>query len=264
MADHYQKFNSTINRRDQQNEGDMSEPVSRENWLCRDGKLQVPKGTERAITTVLSGKPRWMGRYYTVETGISSPKSFIYTEDGVLWVMNSLAQTATSILSNLNTNAYPVHQLFKTQNQTKLFLVDGENLFRYDGNNDNNFELLNITDTNGATLDPIDVIEHKDRLCMISETNLYISKNLEPENFADATDSLVIIVGSGRGRNLALGKLEDRLFILTTEGIFVLEGDVISALAQTFEVRLVDERKIIAGRSVANVEKALVFLDVSD
>ena len=232
----------------------------KENWLCRDGKLQKPKGTEKAITTTLSDNPRWSGRYYTIEAGAASPKTFVYTEDGKIWLIDDFAQTASEVSSLLKTNAYPRHQLFKTENQTKLFLVDGLDLYRYDGNNDNTFVRLGLTDTDGASIVPIDVIEHKDRLWMISKTNLYVSKNLDPENFTSATDSLVIIVGSGRGKNLSLGKLEDRLYILNTEGIFVVEGDVISALASTFEVRLVDERKIIASRSVANVERAIIFV----
>ena len=260
MADVFLKFNKTINRRDPRNEGDLEEPWLRENWLCRDGVLKDPRGTEKAITTTLTGTPRWSGRYYTIETGIATPKTFIYTEDGKLWVVDDLAQTAVVVKELLKLNGYPKHQLFKTAAQTKMFLVDGDGFYRYDGNNDNLFEKLTSTDTDGKSIAPIDVIEHKDRLWLMSRTNIYVSKNLDPETFNDATDSIVIIVGSGRGRNLAWGKLEDRLYILNTEGIFVVEGDVISALASTFEVRLVDERKIIASRSVANVERALIFL----
>ena len=260
MADIFLKFTGKIDRRSPPDEGDANDPVLRENWLARDGILKKPKGTEKAIINTLTDIPRWLGRYYTIETGAVSPKTFCYTEDGKLWVVNDLTKTASNILSNLNINAYPNHQLFKTSNQTKLFLVDGKNLYRYDGNNDNIFELVTVNDANGSSVKPIDVVEHKDRLWMISKTDLFVSKNLDPENFNDANDSLQIIVGSGRGENLSLSKLEDRLYILNTEGIFIVEGDVISALASTFEVRLVEERKIIAGRSSAKVEKAIIFL----
>ena len=260
MADFYTPFNGQIDRRSPQGTGKPEDPIRRENWLARDGTLRKPGGTAKAITTTLTDIPRWLGRYYTVETGQISPKSFAYTQDGQLWVIDDLAQTATVVEGNLNANAYPKHQLFKTANQTKLFLVDGKDLWRYDGNNDNLFAKLNITDTSGNSIKPIDVIEHKDRLWMISNTDLYVSKNLDPEIFDDATDSLQIIVGSGKGKNLVFGKLEDKLYILNTEGIFVVEGDVISALAITFEVRLIEDRKIIAAGTAKTVEKAIVFL----
>ena len=260
MPDYYTKLNGDIDRRSPQNEGELSSPVLRENWLARDVILKKPRGTEKAITTTLDDIPRWLGRYYTVETGNVSPKSFTYTQDGQLWVIDDLAKTATSIKSNLNTNSYPKHALFKTSNQTYLFFIEGEGLYQYDGNNDNKFEQVTLTDSNGNSVKPIDVIEHLDRLWVISKTDLFVSKNLEPTNFSDASDSLQIIVGSGRGKNLRLAKLNDKLYILNTEGIFGVSGDVISALAATFEVRLVEERKIIAGGSLAKVQKALVFM----
>ncbi len=260
MADFFTKLDGTINRRAPNNEGNPEDPVLRENWLARDGILHKPKGTVRAITTLLDDKPRWIGRYYTIEAGQISPKTFAYTQDGQLWVIDDQAKTATSIKKLLNANAYPRHILFKTANQTKLFLVDGENLYQYDGNNDNKFELVVILDADGNTIKPIDLIEHKDRLLLISETILYISKNLAPTVFDDTNDSLAVIVGSARGKNLAIGTLEDKLYIFNTEGIFALSGDVISALAITFEIRLVDEKKIIAGRTLTKVEKAFNFM----
>lgn len=259
MPDFYVKFTGKINRRSPANEGAIDSPILRENWLCRDGRLSKPPGNE-AVITGLSDIPRWATRYYTIETGAISPKTFVYTQDGVIYVLDDLAKTATSVKTGLASNAYPKHWLFKTANLTKLFLVDGLNLYKYDGNNDNKWELVSITDTGGLSIKPIDLIEHKDRLILISNTDLYISKNLDPEVFNNATDSLQVIVGSGKGKNLALGKIEDKLYILNTEGIFILDGDVISALASTFEVRLVEERNIVAGRTAYKVEKAILFL----
>lgn len=260
MPTYFTKFNGDINRRFPQNEGDVSEPMWRENWLARDGILKKPQGTEKAITTTLDDIPRWLGRYYTIETGQISPKTFVYTKDGQLWVIDDLTQTATSIKENLNTNGYPRYALFKTSNQTKLYLVEGVSLYKYDGNNDNKFDKVTLEDSAHNSVKPIDVIEHLDRLWVISNTDLFVSKNLDPENFSDASDSLQIIVGSGRGKNKRLAKIGDKLYIVNTEGIFAVSGDVISALAATFEVRLVDERKIITGGSLAKTEKAIIFM----
>ena len=260
MADFWTKLDGQIDRRSPPNEGNPSDPVLRENWLARDGILHKPKGTERAVTALLDDIPRWSERYYTVETGQISPKTFVYTQDGKIWVINDQAQTATEIKDLLNLNAYPNSILFKTASQTRMFLVDGKDLYEYDGNNDNKFDKVTLLDADGKTINPIALIEHKDRLILVSETVLYISKNLQPTVFDDANDSLAVIVGSAKGKNLGVGTLEDKLYIFNTEGIFALTGDVISALAITFEIRLVDEKKIIAGRTLAKVEKAWNFL----
>lgn len=254
------KFTGRVDRRSPHSEGDFNSPLERENFLSRDGVLKKPLGFEKQLDVALSGVPTWMGRYYTVETGAISPKTFIYTQDGVLWFYNQLDRTATVAKENLNTNAYPRHWPFKLQTQTIMYFVDGQNLFSYDGNEDFIFTEVTITDTEGDTINPIDVIEHKDRLFLISEKFLFVSKNLQPEVFNDATDSIQLVVGSGKGSNLAVRKIEDKLYVLNTEGIFVLDGDVISAVASTFEIRLVDERKIIAGRSAVKVEKAILFV----
>jgi len=259
MPDFFVKLNGRIDRRSPRDEGDPTSPVLRENWISRDGKLSKPLGHE-AVITGLSGIPRWEGRYNTVESSVVSPKSFVYTEDGVIYVLDDALGTASEAKALLNTNAYPNHVLFKTGSQNKLFFVDGEFMYSHDGNNDNLFLKVDLDDADGNSVAPIDLIEHKDRLFVISKTKMFVSKNLQPTVFDDATDSLEIVVGSGKGTNLALRKLEDRLYILNTEGIFILDGDVISALASTFEVRLVDDRKIIAGRTAVAVEKAIVFL----
>ena len=258
--DTFYKFTGNIDRRYPRNEGDFNSPYLRENWLSRNGRISKPRGTERAINTTLTATPTWAGRYYSIETGIVSPKSFCYTIDGKIWLIDDIGRVASMVKDNLNVNARPQHQLFKVLNQTTMYLVDGQNLYKYDGNNDLIWEKVTLTDTDGNTINPIDIIEHQDRLWLISETYIFVSKNLQPEVFNDATDSIQIIIGSGKGKNLALGKIEDRLYILNTEGIFAVEGDTISAIASTFEVRKVDDRKIIAGGSAMLVEKAILFI----
>lgn len=253
------KFNGKINRRLPQDEIGDNEVSLRWNWLSRNNRLVKPPG-HKTTTTGLTDISRWMARYQTFEVGALSPKTFVYTEDGRIWVLNDQTGAPTVVKELLKVNSDPRHWLFKTGSQTNLFLVDGDTLFIHDGNNANTFDVVTLTDSGGSSVHPIDLIEHKDRLCVISRNSLFISKNLEPTNFTDANDSIEIIVGSGKGQNLALGKIEDHLFIFNTEGIFVLDGDVISALAITFEVRLVDERKLGLQHSVVKVEQALIFV----
>ena len=258
----YTPFTGRIDRRNPRNSGDYSRPWMRENWLSRDGLLTMPRGTDRVLNSLLDGLPTWTGRYHSIETGVVSPKTFAYTQNGKLHLINNNAKTSTEVKSGLNADAFPKHWMYKVQTQTKMYLVDGLDLYKYDGNNDNKFEKVTITDTSEDSIRPIDIIEHKDRLILMSKAFLYVSKNLGPEVFNDATDSIQIIVGSGKGENLAVGKIpnNDTLYIFNTEGIFALYGDEISAVASTFEIRLVDAKRILAGRSLVAVENALVFL----
>ena len=111
MADFYSKLSGQIDRRSPNNEGNPEDPILRENFLARDGILKKPKGTVKAVTALLDDKPRWIGRYYTIETGQISPKTFVYTQDGQLWVIDDQAKTATSIKELLNENRRKERQL---------------------------------------------------------------------------------------------------------------------------------------------------------
>jgi hypothetical protein len=44
----YLKFTGQIDRRSPHSEGEPEDPILRENWLSRDGRLTRPKGTELA------------------------------------------------------------------------------------------------------------------------------------------------------------------------------------------------------------------------
>ena len=252
-------FDGRINRRDPR---DQASIVERVNLLSRNKTAKLISGTEKATTDAATDIFTWAARYYSVETGIRSPKTLGYTKDGKIWHIDLVSETMTEIQDNLAPNAYPEHWNFKAGNQTIMYLCDGKNLWKHDGNNDHKFEKVTITDTAGATIDPIDNIEHLDRQLLISANYLYVSKNLDFDIFNDPNDSIQIVVGSGKGKNLAVQKIDgiDGVFILTTEGIFVLYGDVISALAATFEVRKVEQRNIIAGRTARQVENAILFL----
>jgi len=260
MADKAFTFTKKINRRFPRSGGDPNSPVVRENFLSRDGRNHSMKGTQKAIDTTLTDIPRWTARYSSLEIGVTAPVTLIYTQDGKMWSVNDQTRVATERQVTFKKNSYPESWMFKKSSQTLLYLVDGENLYKYDGNLDFSFLKIKFTDSTGAPVNPIDIIEHRDRSFVISEDFLFISKNLEFDVFDDATDSIQIIVGSGKGKNRAVGKIEDNVYIFNTEGIFVVIGDLISAVAETFEIALVDERRIIAGRTLRKVEKALMFL----
>lgn len=263
--DKFWKFIGKIDDRNPKNEGDFASPVVCENLLSRDGVLKCPPGTVKDITTELTARSTWGERYNTTETGIvKKEKSFCYTVDGKLWFLDEVTNTATEIFDGLNTNAYPKSWMVKINTQTILYFVDGLNLYKFDGNNTNTFEKVKVEDSNGDPVKPIDIIEHKDRTVLISEDFAFISKNLEFDVYDDPVDSIQIIIGAGKGRNLSLGKIEDILYFMNTQGIFVLRGDTISAVASTFSIDLIEERNIVAGRTAIKVEKAINFLAATD
>lgn len=257
MPNFFVKVASRMDRRKPRNEVAV---VDRQNFLSRDDKLTLIGGTEKVTTDTASDIFRWTERYYTIETGQVPIKTLGYTKDGKIWHIDDVSKQMTEIQADLNPDAYPESWSIKSGEQTFLYLVDGKDLWKHDGNNDNTFQKVSLTDTEGDPIEPIDNIEHKDRQWLISKTLLFVSKNLDFDVFDSADDSAAIVMGSGKGQNLALQKIEDTLFILTTEGIFAVIGDVISALAPTFEIILVDSKKIIAGRTARLVENALMFL----
>ena len=155
----------------------------RENFLVRDGRHKKPGGTQTAVDTDLVANPSWMGKYYSVETGIVSPKTLAYTQDGKIWKVDDLARRAEVINTEFAVNAYPKHWLFKTLTQTTMYIVDGESLWKYDGNEDFTIEKVDLKDVDGKSIHPIGLIEHKDRLWVISNTDIYVSKNLFPVIF---------------------------------------------------------------------------------
>jgi hypothetical protein len=211
-------------------------------------------------TGTLTSAVTWMRRYYTLETGQISPRTFAYTQDGKIWLVDDISKTVKLVKEGLNTQVYPKSWVFKTTEQYYLYLVDGRDTYKFDGNNDNNFEKLDLEDVDGNSIEPIDVMEHRDRLFLLTKTSLKISANLDPDTFDSATDSADIIVGSGQGLNKALGKIENRLFVGTSIGIYGLTGDVISALAPTFELELVDSRKTVSSRGFLSVENGIAFI----
>ena len=261
MADITLKLTGKINRRFPANEGDpLTEPLVRDNLLSRNGRLKKPGGTEKVSTTALSDRARWMSRYYSFEVGVVSPKTFIYTKDGYLYLQNDMGGAPTLIRSDLSTNAYPRSKLIKYSEQVYLYFVDGFNLYKYDGNNDNRFD--KVSSGVPTPFEPIDIEEHLDRLWCIDKSRLYSSANLDFDNFLHATDSLDIVVGSGKGTNLRVIKLPttDSLYIFTTEGIFKLSGDTISAVATTFGITQVSDKKAISFGSIHQVENGVIFM----
>jgi hypothetical protein len=254
MPEVYVKPLGKINRVDSFDGGEAEEPIIRENLLTRSKRIKKVRGTEKVNTSGLNNIPRWLGRYYSTEIGIVSPKTFVYTQDGILYEQNDQTGVETQAQIGFKTNARPKHTLIKYSGQMYMYFADGEKLYKYDGNSDNNFADV------GVSFHPTDLEEHLDRLWAIDDNYLYVSANFAFDDFSNATDSLQIVVGSGKGKNISIEKLNEYIYIFNTEGIFVVYGTVISAQAGTFEIRKVCEKKCVAGGSTKRVENAILFL----
>ena len=254
-------FTKRIDRVSPRSKGDADSPVLRENYYSRNGRLQTVPGTERVISTLLTKKCTGAWRYYSRETGVNTPKTISYTIDGKLWLIDEDNRNATEVLTGLNTDAYPNAAIFRIGDQYNMYVVDGTHLWEWNGNNSNVWEDKTPKQSDDSSYNPIDVIEHKDRLFLLTEKQVLVSANLEPVNFSSASDSIEIIVGSGQGYNRALRKLRDRLYFLNTEGAFILSGDVLSAVATNFSVDSVDPNtRVVTGRAAQNVENGIMYL----
>lgn len=259
--DAYYSFTKRVDRVTPRSKGDNDSPVVRENYYSRDGRLQTVPGTQRVIDELLTEKCTGMWRYYSRETGIDNPKTIAYTIDGKLWWINEKTKSCTEILTGMKTDAYPVACIYKLGEQYYMYIVDGEYLWEWNGNNSNIWTDKTPKQSDGSSYKPIDVIEHKDRLVLLTDRQVLVSKNLDPTVFNDASDSIEIIVGAGQGFNRAMRKLRDRLYFFNTEGCFILSGDLLSAVASTFSVDIADPNtKVAVGRSAQNVENGIMYL----
>lgn len=259
--DAYYSFTKRIDRVTPRSKGDAESPVLRENYYSRDGRLQTVPGTERVVSKLFTEKCTGAWRYYSRETGIDNPKTIAYTIDGKLWWVNEKTKVVTEILTGMKKDAYPTACIYKLGEQYYMYLVDGEYLWEWNGNNSNIWTDKTPKQSDGMSYKPIDVIEHKDRLILLTDRQVIVSANLEPTNFSSASDSIEIIVGAGQGFNRAMRKLRDRLYFFNTEGAFILSGDLLSAVASTFSVDMVDPNvRVAVGRSAQNVENGIMYL----
>ena len=256
MPDMYIKCNGRIDRRSPADERQKDSPLLRENLLSRDSKLRKVRGTEKC-SQILTDRITWAARYYSKEIGVVSPKTVVYTRDGVLSHIDLMTGAVTQLRTDLNPNAFPRSVMVKTAAQSYMYMTDEKNLWKYDGNNDIKFERVQ------TSFAPIGVIEHLDRLWAISKDKLFVSKNLEFDNFDDATDSLEIVVGSGNAENVEIFHILGTVYIFNTEGIFQVIGDYISAVASTFEIRKVSDRTFLRG-TLQKVNNGIVGLAVED
>ena len=129
-------------------------------------------------------------------------------------------------------------------------------MYSHDGNMSNVFQR-----ETAVTLNLVDAVSWLDRMVGFEEDSedLYLSKNLDPTNFTDSTDAVVITIGAKRGSKLqkVLVGADDNLYIFKTDSTWVLEGKTPSE----FRVREINPNLgLAARRSLKVVNNGMIGL----
>lgn len=242
-------LDGTINRRDPGDKLTEGQVRARENFLVtgigESKHNQKMLGSDRLTTSALSKKFTWASRYYSGQIA----KTFAFSNGTIYHI--SEAGTATAKKTNLNPSSYPSNQIMKVSGNNVMYLVDGFNgMYSHDGNIGQEWNKENSVELNF-----VQILSHLDRMVGFEEDSedLYISANLNPTNYTDSTDAIVITIGAKRGAKImAIALLNETLYIFKQDSIWVLEGSSPS----TFSVREVHPSLGTAARWSVKVGKS--------
>lgn len=242
------------------------------NLISLDGKIRIFKGASRLNTTALGSDVKWQKRIYYQDSGDRKRFTFCVI-GGYMYKLdestNTLNQVAIdgSYSTQINPDFYPIDATIQVSGIVSTFLVDGKYFYKFNGNAAGSWERLPIkTDVDGNTIEPIYITEYLDRLWVLSkEQNVLIgSKNLNPENFNDATDSILIVTPAGNGGfPTALHVHRGYLFVLHEDYFVPLSG----SSPATFGIRpgdVIHGFGTAAPRSVVNLKTRFGFLNSED
>lgn len=211
-------------------------------------------GSDRYNATSLGAQPvNSLFRYYS--SG-DVRKNFAFS-GGYLYFISE-AGVATQVLGVFSPIAYPTFVQMKVSGNNIAYFMEGisTGMYSHDGNIGNAW-----TRETAVTLDFVDAVGFLDRMVGFEEDSedLHISANLQPTNFTDSTDAVLITVGAKRGSKLQriiVGD-DDNLYIFKTDSVWVLEGRTPSE----FTVReLNPSLGLAARRSLQKVNRGLIGL----
>ncbi len=185
------------------------------NYLSINGRIKTVGGSEKVNSSTVTGDIKWSEKIY-FENDTDRFKMQFCVADGFIYRLNEetgtlnqvpilidqTGQTVRSFTEKLNTESYPVSASIEIANTVTTYLVDGENIFKYDGNLSGEWRKLpTLTDLDGQTILPEYILEYQDRLWILPKKRnaLLSSANLEPEVFDNSTDSVLIVCPTGKG-----------------------------------------------------------------
>lgn len=251
---------------------DVQKVQELQNMLDLFGKTYIIGGASRIAQTALSSDVKWAKRIYYNVGGDNKKDQFIVSSGKIYKLDESTGTMNQSLISNsgdiaLNTNFYPVDCSIKIGEQVSTFMVDGTYFYKFNGNQSGAWDRLPVKlDVDGNTIYPIYIIEYLDRLwCLVKDKNVLLgSKNLNPESFNDATDSILINLPSGKG-GFPTGLIVMNGFLTVIhEDYFV---PVTGSSPSTFGVRpgdFIHGFGTRAPRSILNLKTEFAFLNSSD
>src|SRR3990167_5054007 len=177
------------------------------NLINLDGKTYKVGGASRYDTTVRPGSCTWLKRIYYAD-GQYAKKYLFAVIGNKIYKGNDATATLTQVNINdsadlsLENNFYPIDAVLKVAGNVSTFMVDGKYFYKFNGNEGGAWErLADKTDVDGNTIEPVFIAEYLDRMWVLAKNrNVLIgSRNLNPEIFNHATDSILIELPPGNG-----------------------------------------------------------------
>ena len=243
-----------INRRNLVTDIEDTEVLSRENLSVIGTKnfiiKKIPGSSRLNATSVGSSPITWQHRYYNT----SQVQRTFFFSGGYLYYSDENGNT-TQLLGIFSPNAYPCSVEMRVTGNDVLYFSEGVNtgMYSYDGNNGNNFQKeINVE------LNFVGMVSFLDRLWGFEENSevIHFSKNLDPTNFTDSTDSGEITIGAKRGSKInGIALLNETLYIFKTDSIWEISGKTPSEFVVS---EIVTNLGLSARRSLVKVESALV------
>ena len=244
------------------------------NFMSLDGDITKVGGSTRYDATSRGQKTRWLKRIY-YESGGDKKRYLFAVIDRKMYRGTDHNQLLNQVKVGGDFEpriqesfiSYPIDCTIKVSDTVTTFLVDGENFFKFNGNDGGEWEQLpDKNDIDGNVIEPIDMVEYLDRsFVLVRGRNVILhSKNLNPETYDDATNSGLIECPAGNGGF-------PQKLIVHRGFLYVIHEDYIAPIsgssASTFGIRPGD---IIHGfgtrapRSVLGLKTEFGFLNSKD
>lgn len=230
-----------------------------QNYIIRNNRCKKIGGTEKYNAANLLAKVPWVHRSYHKRGDGTFKKVAFCFSNGSIYAGDDVAGTLTSKQSGFSIDAIPMSAAMQVSGNSILYFMSGEDdIYKYDGNINNTWELTDINTDLGRIVESAAV--HLDRFWYISKNSsiLAFSRTLFPEDFS--TDSDEFIVGQETDsiiRRCVVGAGET-LYVFKNQSIWQLYGRTPSS----FQLRMVTDKYGLASkRGICAVGSGFVFLD---
>lgn len=242
------------------------------NMMSLDGRFTIVPGASKYNSSTVDGTCSWLKRVYWQDSGDDYRASFaiignkMYKGDDSAGTISQVA-ISSSLNIEFEDGFYQIDSTLKVGGQVCTFIVDGKYFYKFVPNAAGNWERLNILqDIDGNDIEPTFTCEWLDRQWVLCRGRnvLLGSKNLNPEEFADATDSILLELPPGNGGYpRALIKYRGTLYVFHDDYFVPVTG----SSASTFGIRpgdIVEGYGTSAPRSVILLGNQIGFLNSKD